>query len=79
LLNYQKVVITGLGAVTPIGLNIEEYWRGLAEGKNGIAPITSFETSKYSVKLAGEVKGFKPEESYLSSYPFCDCGGQASY
>jgi 3-oxoacyl-[acyl-carrier-protein] synthase II len=62
LLNYQKVVITGLGAVTPIGLNIEEYWKGLAEGKNGIAPITSFDTSKYSVKLAGEVRGFKPEE-----------------
>jgi 3-oxoacyl-[acyl-carrier-protein] synthase II len=61
-LTYQKVVITGLGAVTPIGLNIEEFWQGLAEGRNGIAPITAFDATKYPVKLAGEVKGFKPED-----------------
>ncbi len=61
-MNYQKVVITGLGAITPIGLNVEEYWNGLAGGKNGIAPITTFDISKYSVKIAAEVKGFKPED-----------------
>jgi 3-oxoacyl-[acyl-carrier-protein] synthase II len=56
------VVITGLGAITPIGLNTEEFWQGLAEGRNGIFPITAFDTARYAVKLAGEVKGFKPED-----------------
>ena len=58
----RRVVITGLGAVTPIGLDVEEYWQGLVAGKNGIAPITSFDTSPYPVKVAGEVKGFNPEK-----------------
>jgi 3-oxoacyl-[acyl-carrier-protein] synthase II len=61
-LKHKRVVITGLGAVTPIGLNVEEFWQGLAEGRNGVAPITAFDTSRYTVKLAAEVKGFKPED-----------------
>ncbi len=61
-LNYKRVVITGLGAVTPIGLNPGEFWQGLVEGKNGVTPISTFDTAKYAVKLAAEVKGFKPEE-----------------
>jgi 3-oxoacyl-[acyl-carrier-protein] synthase II len=60
-LEYKKVVITGLGAVTPIGLNTDEYWQGLVAGKNGIGPITVFDVTRFSVKLAGEVKGFNPE------------------
>ena len=60
-MKLKKVVITGLGAVTPIGLNVEEFWQGLAQGKNGIAAITAFDTAKFPIKLAGEVKGFKPE------------------
>jgi 3-oxoacyl-[acyl-carrier-protein] synthase II len=58
---YKRVVVTGLGAVTPIGLNTEDYWQGLIQGKNGIGPITAFDVTRFSVKLAGEVKGFNPE------------------
>lgn len=53
-----------MGAVTPIGLNIQEFWQGLAAGKNGIGLITAFDTAKYPVKVAGEVKGFKPEDYF---------------
>jgi len=61
----KKVVVTGLGAITPIGLNTDEFWQGLIEGRNGIGPITAFDASKFPVKLAGEVKGFDPEK-YMS-------------
>jgi 3-oxoacyl-[acyl-carrier-protein] synthase II len=61
-LAYKKVVITGLGAVTPLGLNVDEFWQGLAEGRNGVAPITAFDTLNCPVKLAAEVKGFAPEK-----------------
>jgi 3-oxoacyl-[acyl-carrier-protein] synthase II len=56
----RKVVITGLGAITPIGLTVEEYWQGLVEGKSGIGPITLFDASKFPVRVAAEVKGFEP-------------------
>jgi 3-oxoacyl-[acyl-carrier-protein] synthase II len=55
-----RVVVTGLGAVTPVGIGVEEYWRGLISGKNGIGPITLFDASAFPVKVAGEVKGFEP-------------------
>jgi 3-oxoacyl-[acyl-carrier-protein] synthase II len=58
----RRVVITGLGAVTPVGGNLKEYWSGLLEGKSGIGKITRFDTSDYSVEIAGEVKDFTPEE-----------------
>lgn len=62
--NWQKkrVVITGLGAITPIGNNLNEYWEGLLNGRNGIAPITFFDTSRHACKIAGEVKGFDPHD-----------------
>ncbi|MCH7759907.1 beta-ketoacyl-ACP synthase II [candidate division TA06 bacterium] len=53
----RRVVVTGLGAVTPVGLNWKEFWSGLLEGKNGIDRISRFDTSNFSVKIAGEVKG----------------------
>lgn len=56
----KRVVITGMGAVTPIGNNINEYWNGLKNGKNGIDFITSFDTDDMKVKIAGEVKDFDP-------------------
>lgn len=56
----RRVVITGLGAVTPIGNTVEEYWQGLINGKSGIGPITLFDCTKYHVKIAAEVKGFDP-------------------
>ncbi len=54
----RRVVVTGMGAVTPIGLNVEEYWMGIKEGKIGFGPITAFDTEEYKVKVAAEVKGF---------------------
>jgi len=54
----KKVVVTGLGAVTPVGNSIEETWASLCAGKSGIAQITNFDTTGYSVKIAGEVKNF---------------------
>ena len=53
----RRVVITGMGAVTPIGNNVKELWEGVREGRCGIAPITSFDSSPQKVHLAGEVKG----------------------
>lgn len=56
-----RVVITGLGAITPIGNNTEEFWQGLKEGKCGIDFIKNFDTENFKVKLAAEVKNFQPE------------------
>jgi len=54
----KRVVVTGLGALTPIGNNIEDFWQGLANGKSGGAPITYFDTSKFKTKFACELKHF---------------------
>jgi 3-oxoacyl-[acyl-carrier-protein] synthase II len=56
----RRVVITGLGAVTPLGLNAAETWAGLAAGKSGIGPITRFDAGLCAAKIAGEVRGFEP-------------------
>ncbi|TGY96864.1 beta-ketoacyl-[acyl-carrier-protein] synthase II [Petralouisia muris] len=55
----KRVVVTGMGAITPIGLNIEEFWEGLKEGKTGFSEITQFDTSDFKVKVAASVKGFE--------------------
>lgn len=59
-MELKRVVVTGLGALTPIGNNIEEYWNGLISGKSGCAPITRFDASKFKTQFACEVKGFDP-------------------
>lgn len=56
----RRVVVTGMGAVTPIGNTVESFWEALLAGKHGIAPITHFDTTEYKAKLAGEVKDFNP-------------------
>lgn len=56
----RRVVVTGLGAVTPIGNNVSDFWNGLIRGVNGIAPITHFDTTDSKCKLAAEVKNFDP-------------------
>lgn len=56
----RRVVVTGLGAVTPIGNDIPSYWEGLRSGKNGICPVTRFDTTGFKATLAAEVKGFDP-------------------
>ena len=58
----RRVAVTGLGAVTPIGNTVPEFWEGIKEGKVGIGEITRFDTSDYKVKLAAEVKGFNAKE-----------------
>src|SRR5919204_111421 len=56
----NRVVVTGLGAITPIGLSVDEYWRNLLDGVSGAGPITAFDASEYPVRIAAEVKGFDP-------------------
>lgn len=56
----KRVVVTGLGAITPIGNTLADYWEGLLKGHNGIAPITLFDASRHECRIAGEVKGFDP-------------------
>lgn len=58
----RRVVVTGMGAITPIGKTVEEAWKAAKEGVCGIAPITLYDTSAMKVKLAGEVKEFQPED-----------------
>ena len=57
-MQLKRVVVTGMGALTPIGNNLEEYWNGLRDGKSGSAPITYFDTEKFKTKFACELKGF---------------------
>ncbi len=57
-MELKRVVVTGLGALTPIGNNIQEYWEGLAAGKSGAAPITYYDTEKFKTKFACEIKNF---------------------
>lgn len=58
----KRVVVTGVGALTPTGLNKDEFWQNCQAGKSGIAPITHFDASDFAVRIAGEVKGFNAED-----------------
>lgn len=58
----KRVVVTGLGAITPIGNTLAEYWEGLIAGRNGIGPITLFDASRHACRMAGEVKGYDPHD-----------------
>ncbi len=58
----RRVVITGVGLVTPLGIGTRETWNALLEGRSGVGPITRFDTSEYPVKIAGEIKGFDPSD-----------------
>ncbi|MFP4417795.1 MAG: beta-ketoacyl-[acyl-carrier-protein] synthase family protein [Chitinivibrionales bacterium] len=64
-MNSNRVVITGLGLVTPIGIGIEPFWEAATSGKNGVAPLTCIDTTEYRTKTGGEVKNFSPRD-YLS-------------
>ncbi|MCD6567682.1 MAG: beta-ketoacyl-ACP synthase II [Dehalococcoidia bacterium] len=61
-MKFPRVVVTGMGTVNPLGLNVEEFWSGLVAGKSGIGPITRFDASKFYVKVDAEVKGFDPAQ-----------------
>jgi 3-oxoacyl-[acyl-carrier-protein] synthase II len=58
----RRVVVTGLGLVLPNGIGVEEAWKNTCEGRSGIGPITRFDTNGFETKIAGEVKGFNPED-----------------
>ncbi|WP_143961775.1 beta-ketoacyl-ACP synthase II [Litoribacter populi] len=61
-MNLRRVVVTGLGALTPIGNNLQEFWEGLANGVSGAAPITRFDASKFKTQFACEIKNFDVEQ-----------------
>lgn len=63
-MQFKRVVVTGLGAVTPLGNNINDYWTNLVNGKSGAAPITRFDAAKFKTRFACEVKGFNVEEYF---------------
>lgn len=58
----RRVVVTGLGLLTPLGLDAESTWEGLIEGRSGIGPITAFDTSDFDRPIAGELRGFEPKQ-----------------
>ena len=60
----RRVVITGLGAITPIGNKVEEFWEGIKKGECGIDTITAFDVTDFKVKLAAEIKGYEPEDYF---------------
>ena len=55
-----RTVVTGIGAVTPLGNNVEDFWNGLIAGKSGVARVTRFNVDDYPTQIAGELKGFEP-------------------
>ena len=61
-MSLRRVVVTGLGALTPIGNTVPEYWQGLINGISGAAPITYFDSSEFKTQFACELKGFNPED-----------------
>ncbi len=63
-MELRRVVITGLGAITPIGNNVEEYWKNLINGVSGAAPITHFDASKFKTQFACEIKNYDPLEHF---------------
>ena len=60
----RRVVITGLGALTPIGNTTKDFWEGIKSGKCGIDEIKSFDTTNFKVKLAAEIKDYNPEDYF---------------
>lgn len=63
-MQLKRVVVTGMGALTPIGNTLDEYWEGLKNGKSGSAPVTYYDTEKFKVKFACELKNYDPEDYF---------------
>ncbi len=60
--NGTRVVITGMGAITPLGNSVSEFWQGCLEGRSGIGPVTQFDATGYPSRIGGEVRGFDPQD-----------------
>ncbi|MDP6102195.1 MAG: beta-ketoacyl synthase N-terminal-like domain-containing protein, partial [Dehalococcoidia bacterium] len=58
--NRKRVAITGMGAVTPLGTSVEQFWEGLVAGRSGIRPITLCDSSQFPCRIAGEIPDFDP-------------------
>lgn len=65
--DLKRVVVTGMGAITPIGNSVEEFWSSVKEQKIGFAPITHFDASEYRAHLAAEVKDFDPKNIWTEN------------
>jgi len=81
--SFKRVVITGMGVVSPLGCNLEDYWDGLVNGRSGVGYITKFDTEGFATKIAAEVKDFDPEEfidpkEVRRMDPFCQYAVAAS-
>ena len=63
-MELKRVVVTGLGAVTPLGNNVPEFWNALLNGVSGAGPITRFDAAKFKTQFACEVKGFDPTQYF---------------
>ena len=61
---HRRVVVTGMGAVTPLGLDVASSWEGVVEGRSGVVPISTFDTTGYPCRIAGEVRGFDPTDYF---------------
>lgn len=61
-MDKRRVVVTGMGAITPIGLSVQEFWTNLLNGESGVGPITKFDASNFETQFAAEVKNFDPEQ-----------------
>ena len=58
-----RVVVTGIGVISPVGLDVETFWQNLLSGRSGLGPITHFDASNFPVRIAAEVKDFDPQDS----------------
>ena len=65
-MSERRIVITGMGAVTPLGLDVSTTWENLIAGKSGVSPITSWDASKYDCRFAAQVKGFEPRKHFFN-------------
>ena len=80
----RRVVITGMGVLSPVGLELESFWSNLKEGRSGIGPVTFFDVSDYASRIAGEVDGFEPRDYFNNPKDvrradrFCQLGMAAS-
>ena len=59
-MSNRRVVVTGLGIVSPIGIDVKSFWENLVNGKSGIRPITQFDSASFDCRIAGEILGFNP-------------------
>ena len=65
----RRVVITGIGILSPIGLNKEDFWKNLVAGKSGVKNITSFDTTEYATHFGGEITGYDPKPYSIETMP----------